>query len=76
MPKKFDFEDDEFTKNAFKWMGIGIEFCLVVGGFAFLGYLLDSYLGDTSPGFLIFGFFIGFAYMMYTMIKRAGGIKW
>lgn len=55
-------------------MGVGIEFCVVAGGAAWLGNCLDK-LSDTSPGFMIMGFFAGFGYMLYTMIKRAGGIK-
>lgn len=55
-------------------MGVGIEFCAVAGGAAWIGNWLDKHT-DTSPGFMLMGFFAGFGYMLYTMIKRSGGIK-
>ena len=67
---------EEMKESSYRWMGIGVEFCVVVMIFAWLGKKLDDFCGDTEPGFLIFGFFIGFIVMFYTMIKRAGGIKW
>ncbi len=51
-------------------MGIGIEFCLVVGIFCVIGYFLDK-LEDTSPGWMILGFFVGFGVMLYLMVKRS-----
>lgn len=67
--------DKDWRMLAARWMGVGIEFCVVVLGFAGLGYLADRWL-DSEPGFTIIGFFIGFAVMLYTLIKRAGGLKW
>jgi len=68
-------KQQEWQRISTRWMGIGIEFTIVVGFFSWLGYFLDK-KADTSPGFLIMGFFVGFSIMLYTMIKRAGGIKW
>lgn len=51
-------------------MGVGIEFCLVIGIFCLIGYFLDKKEG-TSPGWMILFFFIGFGFMIYTMLKRA-----
>lgn len=51
-------------------MGIGIEFCLVVGVFCLIGYFLDK-LENTSPGWMILGFFVGFGVMLYLMVKRS-----
>lgn len=51
-------------------MGVGIEFCLVIGIFCLIGYFLDKKEG-TSPGWMIMFFFIGFGIMIYTMLKRA-----
>ena len=62
--------DSSFYRSAFRWMGVGFEFCLVIGFFVFIGYWLDK-LEDTSPGWMILGFFVGFAVMMYIIIKRA-----
>jgi len=51
-------------------MGVGIEFCLVVGIFCVIGYFLDK-LENTSPGWMILGFFVGFGVMLYLMVKRS-----
>lgn len=51
-------------------MGVGIEFCLVIGTFCLIGYFLDKKEG-TGPGWMIIFFFIGFGIMIYTMLKRA-----
>ena len=67
--------NDNWMSICLRWMGVGIEFVLVVGGLSLLGNLLDKKI-DTSPGFMIMGFFIGFFTMLNIMIKRAGGIKW
>lgn len=68
--RKKRFEDPSFYRGAFRWMGIGVEFCLVVGFFCFLGYLLDQWEG-TSPGWMILGFFVGFGLMLYIMVRRS-----
>ena len=49
---------------------MGFEFCIVVGFFCVIGYFLDT-LENTSPGWLIMGFFVGFGVMFYNMVKRA-----
>jgi F0F1-type ATP synthase assembly protein I len=68
--RKKRFSDDSYYRGAFRWMGIGIEFCLVVGFFCLIGYFLDK-LENTSPGWMILGFFVGFGVMLYMMIKRS-----
>jgi F0F1-type ATP synthase assembly protein I len=75
LDKKEQLQKEEWQQISVRWMGIGIEFTAVVGIFSWLGYFLDE-KGGTSPGFLIMGFLVGFSVMLYTMIKRAGGIKW
>lgn len=62
--------DASFYRGAFRWMGVGIEFCLVVGAFCVIGYFLDRWEG-TRPGWMIVGFFVGFGLMLYSLIKRA-----
>ncbi len=68
--RKDQSTDGKFYRAAFEWMGIGFEFCMVIGVFVFAGYWLDK-LEDSSPGWMILGFFVGFGVMMYIMIKRA-----
>jgi F0F1-type ATP synthase assembly protein I len=57
------------SQNYAKWLGIGVEFCGVVGVFCYMGYRLDKALG-TSPWLLVSGFFVGFAGMLYIIIRQ------
>jgi len=59
---------DENKVDYYRWLGFGFEFCGVIGFFCYLGFKLDQYL-KTSPWFLLTGFFISFAGMMYITIK-------
>lgn len=68
--RKKRFENPDFYRGAMRWMGVGIEFCLVIGVFCLVGYYLDT-LEGTSPGWMILGFFVGFGVMLYLMLKRA-----
>lgn len=68
--RKKRFEDNSYYRGAFGWMGVGIEFCLVVGVFCVIGYFLDKW-EDTSPGWMVMGFFVGFGVMLYNIIRRA-----
>lgn len=71
MSKRFKtLNDKKFTYGA-HWMGIGFEFIIVVGGLSYLGYWLGRAEGGTSIGWMIIGFFVGFAVMLRIMIKRA-----
>ena len=70
--RKLQPTDASFYRAAFRWMGIGVEFCLVIGFFAFGGYQLGKLdTQDTSTIGMILGFFVGFSVMMYIIIKRA-----
>ena len=70
--RKIQPTDATFFHAAFQWMGIGVEFCLVIGFFAFGGYWLGKLdTQDTSTAGMILGFFVGFSVMMYIIIKRA-----
>jgi len=79
--KKGDESNDErrqigeMREGAFRWLGVGIEFCVVVVSSMLFGYWLDI-KAKTFPGFTIMLFLFGFGGMLYSMIKRAGGIKW
>ena len=61
--------DEKFGWVAFQWMGVGLEFCLVIGFFVFIGYLLDK-LENTIPAWMILGFFTGFGLMLWIVVKR------
>jgi F0F1-type ATP synthase assembly protein I len=52
-----------------RWVGFGLEFCGVLAICCFLGYKLDQRL-NSSPWFLLVGFLIGFAGMLYIIIKE------
>lgn len=72
MENKQDKFDD--FKNVYAWMGVGIEFAIVVVFFTYLGRYLDKFQ-DTSPGFMVMGFLVGFAIEMNIILRRAGVIK-
>ena len=55
-------------KTIMKWSGLGIEFAGVIILFCFFGYKLDEKF-QTSPWFLLAGFFLGFIGMLYIIIK-------
>lgn len=52
-----------------RWAGFGLEFCGVLAICCFLGYKLDQRL-NSSPWFLLVGFLVGFAGMLYIIIKE------
>lgn len=51
-------------------MSAGIEFCGVISIFSYIGYRIDAAKG-TGPAFLLTGFFVSFAGMMYLFYKDA-----
>jgi F0F1-type ATP synthase assembly protein I len=55
-------------KTLMKWSGLGVEFAGVIIMFCYFGYKLDEKL-QTSPWFLLAGFFLGFIGMLYIIIK-------
>ena len=68
--RKKRFANPDYYRGAMRWMGVGLEFCLVVSLFCFAGYFLDKKEG-TAPGWMLIGFFVGFAFMLRVMLKRA-----
>ncbi|MGA2916243.1 MAG: AtpZ/AtpI family protein [Sedimentisphaerales bacterium] len=52
-----------------KWLGFGTEFGGVIAVFCYIGYKVDTAL-NTSPYFLLAGFFISFIGMLYLVIKQ------
>ncbi len=61
--------NDKNKRYYFKWLGFGIEFGGVVAVFCYMGYQLDAAL-DTSPYFLLTGFFLSFIGMLYLVFKQ------
>jgi F0F1-type ATP synthase assembly protein I len=57
-----------------KWTGFGIEFCGVLGIFCYIGYKLDQRL-NSSPWLLLTGFFVGFAGMLYMVLKETTNLR-
>ena len=55
-------------KTIMKWSGLGVEFAGVIILFCYFGYKLDEKF-QTSPWFLLTGFFLGFIGMLYIIIK-------
>jgi F0F1-type ATP synthase assembly protein I len=71
MTRKFKgLEKKQSYRGAMRWMSIGIEFAFVCAIGAGIGYWLDT-LEDSSPAWLVIGFFVGFGFMVYVMLKRA-----
>lgn len=50
--------------------GVGFEFVSSIVLFVVGGYYLDEYL-KTSPLWLLVGFFFGFGFSFYSLIKKA-----
>jgi len=50
----------------------GFEFLAAVGGFAWLGWLLDTRLGiaDRFPAFLLLGTFLGLGLAIYRLLLK------
>jgi F0F1-type ATP synthase assembly protein I len=57
-----------------KWSSLGIEFGGVIAVFCYIGYKIDAAL-NSSPFFLLGGFFIGFIGMFYLTYKQISGKK-
>lgn len=70
--KKPQPTDASFYHAAARWMGVGLEFAIVIAVCAFIGRWLGKFdRQDTSTGGMILGFFVGFAIMMYVILNRA-----
>ena len=52
-----------------RWFGFGVEFGGVLAVCCYIGYKLDQKF-NTSPWFLLAGFFLGFVGMLYIVIKE------
>jgi F0F1-type ATP synthase assembly protein I len=71
MARKFKgLEKQQYYRGSMRWMSIGIEFAFICGVGAGIGYWLDT-LDNSSPAWMVMGFFVGFGFMVYIMLKRA-----
>jgi F0F1-type ATP synthase assembly protein I len=68
MAQQENQSDNKKWKTIMKWSGLGVEFAGVIILFCYFGYKLDEKL-QTSPWFLLAGFFVGFIGMLYIIIK-------
>ncbi|MCE5340787.1 MAG: AtpZ/AtpI family protein [Planctomycetaceae bacterium] len=57
-----------------KWSNIGLEFGGVIAVFCYIGYKIDAVL-NSSPYFLLGGFFAGFIGMFYLIYKQMNNKK-
>jgi F0F1-type ATP synthase assembly protein I len=71
--KQQDKPPQEDNKTYFRWLGIGVEFCGVLGVFCYIGFKIDERFG-TSPLFLIVSFFFAFTGMFYLILKETRDI--
>ena len=62
--------EDATLAGWYRMAGVGIEFVVAIGLFAFIGYLVDRWL-DSSPWGLIVGAGLGFAVGLRAMIRVA-----
>jgi F0F1-type ATP synthase assembly protein I len=58
----------------YKWSSLGLEFGGVIAVFCYIGYKIDNAL-NSSPYFLLGGFFVGFIGMFYLTYKQISGKK-
>ena len=68
--KKRFAADGRFYRGGMRWLGVGLEFLIVIGLCVWGGYKLDQIEG-TAPGWMILGFLVGFGIMLYIVIQRA-----
>ncbi|TGL59883.1 AtpZ/AtpI family protein [Leptospira jelokensis] len=57
-------------KSPMAMAGAGFEFVSSIILFVLGGYYLDEYL-QSEPLWLLIGFFLGFSFAFYSLIKRA-----
>lgn len=62
--------DPNKDKSPMAMAGVGFEFVSSIALFVIIGYYADEYF-KTTPACLLVGFFLGFGYSFYILIKRA-----
>ena len=68
-------DTENFSRKEYRWIGVGMEFCLGVLFFCFIGYLIDIWTKNEEPEFMITGFFIGFVFMIYWLLKLTRDLR-
>jgi F0F1-type ATP synthase assembly protein I len=63
-------EKHDVDHSGLRWMSAGIEFCGVILVFCYFGHLLDENQ-QSSPLYLVTGFFISFIGMVYLFYKES-----
>lgn len=61
-------------QNYSRWLGLGIEFVGVLSIFCYIGYKLDESF-NSGPWLMLTGFFVGFAGMLYLILKETGIVR-
>lgn len=61
--------DSKDKNDLIRWTSFGFEFGGVVAVLCYIGYKIDAAL-NSSPFFLLGGFFIGFIGMIYLAYKQ------
>jgi F0F1-type ATP synthase assembly protein I len=64
-----------YDRKELRWIGVGVEFCVVILFFCFIGYLVDLWLERENPEFMIVGFFVGFVLMFYWLFKSTKDLR-
>ncbi len=70
-----DRDERGFSRKDMRWLGLGVEFAVVVCIFAYAGYWIDRLIGGEEPEFLITGFFVGFLVMFYYTYKSTKELR-
>jgi len=66
---KVSSQDSCSKPNYIKWASFGFEFGGVIAIFCYMGYQLDTAI-NSSPYFLLAGFFLSFTGMLYLIFKQ------
>jgi len=66
--------DSKDKNDLVKWSGFGLEFAGVIVVLCYIGYKIDAAL-NSSPYFLLGGFFTGFTGMLYLAYKQMNNDK-
>jgi F0F1-type ATP synthase assembly protein I len=66
---KMPNQDPNDKPNHLQWASFGLEFGVVTAIFCYIGYQLDIAI-NSSPYFLLAGFFLSFTGMLYLIFKQ------
>ncbi|HAL44805.1 MAG: hypothetical protein A2Y12_08680 [Planctomycetes bacterium GWF2_42_9] len=66
--------DSKGKNDLIRWTGFGFEFGGVIAVLCYIGYKIDAAI-NSSPFFLLGGFFTGFFGMLYLLYKQMKNTK-